>query len=132
MDTKHCLLIVDDERSILDTLRLICEREGYEVVTAQSCAEALNLFEDHHEFDAVITDLNMENEDIGLEVARAAKQLKPRPAIVVFTGFANTSNTRAALEIGADYMMHKPVEPKELITALDRLIVTRRDSQNPK
>ena len=132
MDAKHCLLIVDDERSILDTLKLILEHDGYEVVTAQSCAEALSLFEDHHKFDAVITDLNMESEDIGLEVARAAKQLKPRPAIVVFTGFANTSNTRAAFEIGADYMAHKPVEVKEFTATLHHLIVTRPDSQGQK
>lgn len=127
MDRKPCLLIVDDEKGILDTLQLIFERDGYEVVTAQSCGEALSTFENQHKFDAVITDLNMEKEDIGLEVARAANNLTPRPAIVVFTGFANTSNTRAALEIGVDYMTHKPVEPKELTSAVNRLIVRHRE-----
>ena len=132
MDRKPCLLIVDDEQSILDTLQLIFEHDGYRVVTAQSCAEALSLFDEQHKFDAVLTDLNMEKEDIGLEVARAAKNLKPRPAIVVFTGFANSSNTRAAFEIGVDYMTPKPVEPRDLTAALRRLIVRRTESQNPK
>jgi CheY-like chemotaxis protein len=127
MDQKRTVLIVDDEKSILETLQLIFERDGYEVITAQSCAEALDHFKDGSKFDAVITDLNMEKEDIGLEVARAAKGLRPKPVIVIFTGFASMSNTRAALEIGVDYMAHKPVEPKELTSALNRLILRHRD-----
>jgi DNA-binding response OmpR family regulator len=47
----------------------------------------------------------------------------PKPVIVIFTGFASMSNTGAALEIGVDYMAHKPVEPKELTLALNRLIL---------
>ena len=45
-------------------------RDGYAVRTANSCAGALKLLENGHHFDAVITDLNMEKENIGLEVAR--------------------------------------------------------------
>jgi DNA-binding NtrC family response regulator len=130
MDRKPCLLIVDDEESILETLRLILERHGYKVITAESCAEALEFFQAGAEFDAVITDLNMEREDIGLEVARAATELRPKPAIVILTGFANMSNARAALEIGVDYMANKPLAVKELTSVLDRLIPSRRERGN--
>ena len=51
---------------------MVFERDGYAVRTAHSCASALKLLENGNEFDAVITDLNMERENIGLEVARAA------------------------------------------------------------
>jgi CheY-like chemotaxis protein len=132
MDRKRRVLIVDDEKGILETLRLVFEYDGYVVITAASCAEAICRFEDGSKFDAVITDLNMEKEDIGLEVARAAKGLRPRPVIVVFTGYASVSNTRAALEIGVDYMAHKPVEPKELTSALNRLILKHRESGSLK
>jgi two-component system, NtrC family, response regulator HydG len=125
MPTKPSPLIVDDEQSILQTLQLIFERDGYDVVTAQGCAKALSFLQDHNSFDAVITDLNMEKEDIGLEVARAATKLIPRPAIVVFTGFANSANSEAAFEIGVDYLASKPVEPRELTSAIRRLIVIR-------
>jgi CheY-like chemotaxis protein len=130
MDRKPCLLIVDDEESILETLRLILERDGYRVITAESCAEALGFFQSGGEFDAVITDLNMEQKDIGLEVARAATGLRPKPAIVILTGFANLSNARAAREIGVDYMANKPVAVKELTSVLDRLIPGRREPGN--
>ncbi|HMC32680.1 MAG: response regulator [Acidobacteria bacterium] len=125
MPRKRLLLLVDDETSILQTLQMVFENEGYQVLTAQSCAEALNLLHNGQKFDAVITDLNMEREDIGLEVARAAQRVKPRPAIVIYTGFASVPNSRAALDMGVDYMAHKPVEISELISALNRLISKR-------
>lgn len=125
MARKRLLLLVDDETSILQTLQMVFENEGYQVLTAQSCAEALHLLDNGHKFDAVITDLNMEREDIGLEVARAAQKVKPRPAIVIYTGFASIPNSRAALDMGVDYMAHKPVEISELISALNRLISKR-------
>lgn len=127
MALKRSVLLVDDESSILQTLRMVFEREGYEVATAQSSAEAIDLLDQNGHFDAVITDLNMEQEDIGLEVARAALKSKPKPAVVICTGFASMTNSRAALDMGVDYMAHKPVELKDLISALNRLISRYRD-----
>jgi len=124
---KRSLLLVDDESNILQTLRLVFESEGYSVVTADSCAQALQILANGHSFDAVVTDLNMEKEDIGLEVARAALRLKPKPAVVICTGFASVTNSRAALDLGVDYMAHKPVELQGLIAALNRLL-SRRDA----
>lgn len=124
---RPVLLLVDDENNVLQTLRMVFEREGYEVLTAQSCAEALPMLVSRPKLDAVITDLNMEQEDIGLEVAKAALQLKPKPAVMILTGFASLSNSRAALDLGIDYMANKPVELTELVPALDRLVARRRD-----
>jgi CheY-like chemotaxis protein len=125
MVRKRSLLLVDDESSILQTLRLVFEGEGYSVVTADSCAQALQILANGHKFDAVVTDLNMEKEDIGLEVARAALRLKPKPAVVICTGFASVTNSRAALDLGVDFMAHKPVELQGLIAALNRLLARR-------
>jgi CheY-like chemotaxis protein len=131
MEKKGCVLIVDDAKGVRETLRLVFEYDGYAVITATSCAEAIRRLEDGSKFNAVITDLNMEKKDIGLEVARAAKELTPTPAILILTGFAEKSNTRAALEIGVDYMAHKPVEVKELMSAVNRLILRRGESGSP-
>jgi len=131
MNRKRTLLLVDDEDSILQTLRMVFEQEGYQVITAASCAEALTMLANGHQFDAVVTDLNMEREDVGLEVARAALKIKPKPAIVICTGFASVGNSRTALDIGVDYMAHKPVELAGLIGALNRLL-SRRDSEKKR
>lgn len=124
------LLLVDDESSVLQTLRMVLENEGYQVMTAESCAQALSLLATNANFDGIITDLNMEREDIGLEVARIALQSKPRPVVIVLTGFASVVNSRQALDLGIDYMAHKPVELSDLLPALNRLVSRRRETDS--
>ena len=104
---------------------MVFEREGYEVTTADSCAEALKILEDNRHFDAVVTDLNMETKNIGLQVAHAAVAKRPKPVVVICTGFATVRNTKEALNIGVDYMAHKPVELVKLISTLNSLTSVR-------
>ncbi len=127
MPAKPSLLIVDDEVNVARTLQMVFEQEGYRVVTAYSCAEALRLVKNGKAFDAIITDLNMEAPDIGLEVARAALELHPKPIVVVCTGYASPSNSSAALQMHVDFLANKPVDLGELVPALNRLIVRRRE-----
>lgn len=124
---KRSILIVDDEDSVLQTLRMVFENEGYQVATANSCQRALEILGNGGSLDAVITDLNMESEDVGLEVARAAVKRRPKPAVVICTGFASMNNSRESLTLGVDYMAHKPVELTALISALNRLIAREHD-----
>jgi DNA-binding NtrC family response regulator len=106
LSAKRSILIVDDEESVLQTLRMVLESEGYEVSTARSCHEALQVLSNGKSFDAVITDLNMESEDVGLEVARAAVKRKPKPAVVICTGFASLDNSKESLKMGV--RLHGP------------------------
>lgn len=122
MAPKPSLLIVDDEVNVTRTLQMVFEREGYEVLPAYSAGEAINILQDGHSVQAVITDLNMERQDIGLEVAKAASQLKPRPIVVICTGFASIQNSQQALHMHVDYLATKPVDLEELKTVLDRLM----------
>jgi CheY-like chemotaxis protein len=79
----------------------------------------------------VITDLNMEKDDIGLEVARAAQELSPRPIVVICTGYANVENSTAALEMRVDYLVTKPVDLDDLKSALLTMLA-RRGSRRAK
>jgi CheY-like chemotaxis protein len=126
MPRKPSILVVDDEENITRTLQMVLEREGYDVIPAYSCAQAVKILKNGHTLDAVITDLNMEKVDIGLEVARFARALRPRPVIVICTGFANVDNSRQALQMHVDYLANKPVDLDELTSALRRLITRRR------
>ena len=121
------LLIVDDEPNVLLTLGMIFEQDGYRVTRAGSCAEALHELANCHMFDAIITDLNMEKPDIGLDVARAALRLHPRPAVVICTGYADIKNARAALQLRVDYFATKPVDLDELKLVVGRL--SHRDTR---
>lgn len=126
---RPAMLIVDDESNVARTLQMVFEREGFEVRTAFSCAEALKVLSGRPPLDVVITDLNMEREDIGLEVARAAQKLHKRPVVVICTGYANTSNAQEALDMQVDYLATKPADLSELLAALKRLLALRGASQ---
>ena len=129
MTRKPNVLLVDDEESILATLRLVFEADGYAVHTARSSEEALGMLKDSVHVDAVITDLNMERNDVGLEVARFAQSLRPTPVVMVCTGFANQDNTRQALQLHIDYLVQKPVDLNELKQALKRLLRLRKEKR---
>ena len=128
------LLIVDDEPNVLLTLGMIFELDGYHVTRAASCAEALHELANGNSFAAVITDLNMEKPDIGLDVARAALRLRPRPAVVICTGYADIKNARAALQMRVDYFATKPVDLDELKVVVRRLSghSASAEAENPK
>jgi CheY-like chemotaxis protein len=126
MRRKPSILVVDDEENVTRTLQMVFEREGYQVTPAYSSAEAVKILKNGHTLDAVITDLNMEAEDIGLEVARVARGLRPRPVIVICTGFANLKNSQQALQLHVDYLANKPVDIEELTSAVRRLISRRQ------
>jgi two-component system chemotaxis response regulator CheY len=125
MLNSKSILIVDDEINVARTLQMVFEMDGYQVTAANSATEALQKFKDGLRVDIVLTDLNMEREDIGLDVARAAQGLKPRPLVVICTGYATVHNSSAALDMRVDYLATKPVDLDELKTAFARMLDQR-------
>jgi DNA-binding NtrC family response regulator len=83
---KGRVLIVDDELLILQSFGAILENEGFEVEAAHSAAAAIAAL-DRREFDLVITDMAMETNTAGYDVARAAQQQSYHPEVVILTGF---------------------------------------------
>jgi DNA-binding response OmpR family regulator len=119
------ILLVDDEATILFTYKTILERDGYRVDTAKSFAEGEQLLK-QHTYDAVIADLNLERENLGLDLVRDARNLPTRPITVVYTGFPSVEHLYSALKLQVDYLALKPVGVEEMRSALSRLI-RRRD-----
>jgi two-component system response regulator YesN len=109
---------------VLTTWRLILERAGYRVLAVLSCADGLKALAGNR-IDALISDLHMERQNVGLELARAAMQQDPRPVIMLCTGYADVYNSRAALDMRVDYLATKPVELNELLAALASLLARR-------
>lgn len=126
------ILLVDDEVNVTRTLQMILEQEGYKVIPAYSAAEALAKFKGGLRPGVVITDLNMEQEDIGLEVARAAQKLRPRPLVVICTGYANVDNASIALDLRVDHLLTKPVSIDELRNSLIRMLLERKQGSRKK
>jgi DNA-binding NtrC family response regulator len=127
MARKPSLLIVDDETSVLLTLQMVFQEAGYVVAAAASEARALQLLRKPGKLDAVLTDISMENDQSGVEVAKAAAQLRPRPVIVVFTGFSTIDNMKAAVGTAVDHFALKPIDLDEVKRVLTRLLALRGD-----
>jgi DNA-binding NtrC family response regulator len=120
---NESILVVDDERTICDTLAWCLEHEGYRVRTASNGDEAVRLLETQ-DFDAVITDIIMGGVD-GLGVLRKARALNPRALVVLITAFATVETAVHALREGAADYVVKPFNLHDLTFRLHYLLENR-------
>ena len=84
---KEYVLVVDDEQSLRQVLELFFKKEGFEVDTASSLAEAESSIA-ANAYDLVLTDLRMAQPDDGLKVLRAAVRKNPWTQVIVLTAYA--------------------------------------------
>ncbi|MEN8191454.1 MAG: sigma-54 dependent transcriptional regulator [Bacteroidota bacterium] len=124
------ILIVDDEKTLRDSLQLILNEEGYQTKTSSDGIEALELIK-NQSFDIVITDIKMPNLD-GMELLNQANKISPDTFFIVMTAYASVKTAIEALRQGAyDYLI-KPVEFDELLVRLKKLLNYRKLSQENK
>jgi CheY-like chemotaxis protein len=121
---KPTLLLVDDENSVRTTLKQVLQRDGYKVSTAESGSRALGMLQ-RGDYDAVITEMDLDADFAGLDLARRIKRLKPSPLIILSTGAPTTEKLRAAMQLRINYVVIKPIDLQELRQALSRMIARR-------
>lgn len=109
---KKTILVVDDEAIARENLALIMEKEGYDVVIADSGEAALSLLE-KREVDLVLTDLRMQGKD-GIAVLNGTKKRWPATEVVVITGYSSVETAIEAIRQGAYHYLPKPVNVAEL------------------
>jgi DNA-binding NtrC family response regulator len=109
------LLIVEDEPTIADGLRLVLESEGYDVETAGTTVAALVRVEELP-FAVALVDLVLPDGD-GLHLLRLLKGKAPDLAVIIMTAHSSIAKAVEATKQGAFYFVAKPFEPDE-ITAL--------------
>jgi len=116
---RATVLIVEDERKIRELLRSYLEREGLEVVTTDSGAEAVTLAE-RIAPDLVILDLRLPDVP-GEEVAREVRRASQVP-ILMLTAKAAEADRIHGLELGADDYVTKPFSPRELVLRVQAIL----------
>ena len=109
------ILVVDDELQILRALRVVLREAGFEVLTAQSAAEALDLAAVRPP-RAAIVDLVLPDGD-GIEVTRSLRQWSAMP-ILVLSAVGEEEQKVRALAAGADDYITKPFGARELVARL--------------
>jgi len=127
------ILVVEDEKDILQLVTLYLEKEGYRVSTATTGPEGLRAARSEHP-DLLILDLMLPEMD-GLEVCKRLRteQETATLPIIMLTAKAEESDTVIGLELGADDYVTKPFSPKALVARVKALLrrVERAQDEAP-
>jgi DNA-binding NtrC family response regulator len=115
------ILVVDDERSIRNTLKDILEYENYNVELAEDGQKALEFFR-NGEFDIVLCDIKMPGLD-GIEVLERFNALNPDIPVIMISGHGNIDTAVDAIKKGAYDFIEKPLD-------LNRLLITIRNGMD--
>ena len=121
---QEVILLVDDEKVMVDVTKQILERLGYAVVATTSSIVALEAFqEEPDEFDLVITDQTMPNMT-GTQLARELIAIKPDIPVILCSGYPENVNLEEVQSIGIKKFITKPIS-KQDITALIREVLDK-------
>jgi DNA-binding response OmpR family regulator len=110
---KKRVLIIDDDKSILDGFTLILERKGYQTDTVQTGSEAIEKVGRCY-FNLAIIDIGLPDMD-GTDLLTEFRQLNPEMKKIVITGLSTRENAILCLNLGADAYLEKPVTPGKLL-----------------
>jgi DNA-binding response OmpR family regulator len=125
MNKPSKLLIIDDDKEILSTLKYFFSTKRYEVFSASDGLEGLKLLEtEEHGFDLVITDLVMPNIS-GVGLIAIIKNKFPSLPVIAITGWGEHPET-LAMEVQADQVLEKPFELSELDKVINELISSKK------
>jgi len=119
------ILVVDDEKKIVEILKGYLEREGYQVITAYDGRAALDLAWSNAP-DLIVLDL-MLPEVSGWDVCRELRRKSDVP-IIMLTARDDTTDKIIGLELGADDYVTKPFDPKEVISRV-RAVLRRSEGK---
>jgi len=120
------VLVIDDESTVGLVLRLAFDGEGHETVVAEDGRTGIELALAEHP-DAIVLDLMMprvNGYDV-LDALRDADGMQEVP-VLVLTAVALSSERDRCLSAGADAVMTKPFDPRDVVEALDDLLVASR------
>lgn len=119
---KRNVLVVDDEESILSSLKNVLDRMGYDVVAVNNSEEAYKVFRKRpSDFDLVITDLTMP-QTTGVELASKLMDIRPDIPVILCTGFDDAIGEVEVKAMGIRELLMKPASINELKTAIGRAL----------
>ena len=112
MDTKF-ILIVDDDKTILEGFKVLLETKKYRISTAENGREALEKVRNNF-YNLALLDIKLPDME-GTDLISEFRQIKPEIKIIVVTGYSTRENAINSLNLGADGYLEKPVTPGKLL-----------------
>jgi two-component system response regulator PilR (NtrC family) len=124
---KGRILIVEDEKSMREVLKILLEGERYEVVSASDGLEGLSYIANDI-FDLVITDIKMPKVG-GFELLKKAKEISPDTIVIMITAFGTTEAAIDAMKLGAYDYINKPFKIDEIRLIVEKALEKKRLSE---
>ncbi len=118
------ILIVDDEKNYTLILSAVLEDEGYETLTANSGAQAIEKLNEC-DVDLVLTDMKMPSMD-GIELLEKIKVRDPYLPVIMMTAYGTVEKAVEAMQKGADNYIQKPFDNDSLILYVNKSMSMRR------
>ena len=122
MDTQRSIMVVDDNPDIITIVKTILEGKGYQVLSASSGQELLNLLSERKP-DLIILDIMMPEMD-GLEVLGRLKAVTETASIpvILLTAKVQYEDVLGGYKLGADYYITKPFTSTQLVNGINLLL----------
>ena len=117
------ILIVDDDRLVVDSLRQVAEKMGHSAAGAMSLADALRMIS-AGSYDIVFCDVRMPDGS-GLDLLPKIQALNPAPEVIIITGFGDPDGAELAIKQGAWDYIEKPLSLKSAMLSIERTLQYR-------
>jgi two-component system response regulator AtoC len=119
-ESRDRILIVDDDKIIVESLTEFLGLEGYAAAGASSFQEAVKTLE-RERCNVVLTDINMPDAD-GFELLRVVKQRHPDTVVIMITGYGTIESAVEAIKLGAYDYLTKPIIDDEIRMVIERAL----------
>jgi DNA-binding NarL/FixJ family response regulator len=124
MNQNTQLLLIDDELTIRESFKLWLEREGYQVHTAATSAEALDILK-KNSIAVCLIDLKMKDEN-GLQIGKDLKKFDSLLKTIILTGYPSYETAVDAMKIGVFDYISKSMENEDILKKIENAIDVRR------
>jgi two-component system nitrogen regulation response regulator NtrX len=125
---KKSILIVDDDRTILRSLREILEFEGYSVETVQTGQEAIEKSKTEF-YNLALLDIKLPDME-GTKLLEAMHETSPRMVKIMVTGYPALQNAVESLNMGADAYLMKPVHPQRMLKVVEEKLKEQEEAKS--
>jgi RNA polymerase sigma factor (sigma-70 family) len=117
------ILVVDDEPTIVEGVRMLLDLNGIESEGASCCDEAEARIATEF-FPIILSDMRMRGAEDGFRLIEAVRRISPRSRVAAMTGYADAATEARLRESGAQLILRKPLLEDELMAALREMLAT--------
>jgi DNA-binding NtrC family response regulator len=121
---RHSILLVDDDRHLLESMADWLREQGYQLDTANSCTTAIQAI-DKKSYDLVLADVRLGEGD-GFDVLEHCRRHKPQSIVILMTGYGTVETAIDAIRAGAFDLLTKPLIDEELQMSIERAFSQRK------